>query len=625
MVGAVWDLECDGFNPTKIHCISVQTPAGLKSTANYGNMRKFFNNADVLIGHNIARFDVPIVERLLGIKVKARIVDTLALSWYLEPDRVRHGLGDYGEEFGIPKPVVTDWDGLTTAEYIHRCEEDVKINTMLWEKQWKQLLRLYGSEEEAWRLIDYLSFKMDCAREQEARKWKLDIPRATKVLGELTTTRENKVVELASVMPKVPVISKRTRPAKPFKQDGSWSVTGTNWFNLLLENNLENDFDGVVEVVTGYKEPNPGSVPQLKAWLDSFGWIPETFEFKRNKETGDVRKIPQINIKNSGGMICPSIHKLFDVEPKLKVLEGLSILTHRISILNGFLENVDEDGYIQARIQGLTNTLRFKHQVVVNLPGVDKPYGIDIRGCLIAPEGYELLGSDMCSLEDRTKQHYMWKFDPDYVKEMMTPDFDPHVDLAVFAKAMKPNDAHDFKNATPEFKLKPLYKALGALRKTYKQVNYSCVYGAGGATVGRSAGVSTNKGEKLVAAYWERNWSVKAIAEDCTVKQCNGRKWLYNPVSRLWYSLRYEKDRFSTLNQGTGVYCFDEWVRQVRSKGLPIIGQMHDEIIGLVRKGIRERAISVCKWAVGEVNKVLKLSRELDVDVQFGNSYAEIH
>jgi DNA polymerase I-like protein with 3'-5' exonuclease and polymerase domains len=183
----------------------------------------------------------------------------------------------------------------------------------------------------------------------------------------------------------------------------------------------------------------------------------------------------------------------------------------------------------------------------------------------------------------------------------------------------------DEMKALPPAQQKALYKRIAASRKVYKQVNYSCVYGAGGATVGRSAGVSTSKGEKLVAAYWERNWSVKAIAEDCTVKRCNGMKWLYNPVSGFWYSLRHEKDRFSTLNQGTGVYCFDMWVKKVKSKGLPIIGQMHDEIIGLVKKGVRERATSVCKWAVGEINKELKLNRELDVDVQFGSSYAEIH
>ena len=442
----VFDVEANGLHPSKLHCLSVEEVGGnMKSTTSYNNMRKFFLKAKVLIGHNITRWDVVHVERLLGITISAKIVDTLALSWYLEPDRPKHGLESYGEDFGIPKPPVYDWEDEHISVYLERCEEDVKINSTLWKRQWRQLLKLYGSEDAVWKFLDYIAFKMDCAREQERNKWKLDTERASNVLDKLVGIREDKVTELASVMPKVPIKSKKERPKKPFKQCGNHSAVGERWFNLLKENNLAEDFEGVVEVVTGYKEPNPGSVPQLKAWLDSFGWIPETFEYKRNKETGDVRKIPQIGIKNSGGMICSSIHRLFDVEPKLKVLEGLSILTHRISILKGFLENVDEGGYVKAEIQGLTNTLRFKHKICVNLPGVDKPYGEDIRGCLIAPDGHELLGSDMASLEDRTKQGFMKSYDPDYVDEMAAPDFDPHTGLAVFAGALTQAEEEFFK------------------------------------------------------------------------------------------------------------------------------------------------------------------------------------
>lgn len=170
-----------------------------------------------------------------------------------------------------------------------------------------------------------------------------------------------------------------------------------------------------------------------------------------------------------------------------------------------------------------------------------------------------------------------------------------------------------------------LIKKIGAARKKGKATNYSATYGAGAATIARAAGVSLREGEKLHKAYWKLNWSIPASAEKVTTKTCNRRRWLLNPVSGLWYSLRHTKDIWSTLNQGTGVYCFDMWVKHVRSKKLPIIGQMHDEIIGLVRKGLRERATAVCKWAVGEVNKELKLNRELDVDIQFGDSYSDIH
>lgn len=441
---AVFDIECDGFNPTKIHCVAMQVGGKLYDETDYDRERSFFQKADVLIGHNICRFDIPHTERILGISIKAKLVDTLALSWYLYPKRVKHGLADWGEEFGVPKPVVEDWDNLPVEVYVHRCREDVKINQKLWEKIWKDLLKLYGDAAKAWRLIDYLTFKMDCAREQEASRWLLDVEKCTTTRDRLVVLQEEKVKELALVMPKVPVYGKVAKPKKLYKLNKELSELGKKWFAALERLGLPANTEGVVEEVVGWKEPNPGSHTQVKDWLYSLGWEPRTFEFKRDKATGDVRQIPQVNLKHGAG-VCPSIKRLFLMAPGLEVLEGLSVLTHRIGVLNGFLANVDGDGYVQAKITGLTNTLRFKHGVVVNLPGIDKPYGADIRGCLVCPEGYELAGSDMKALEDRTKQHYMWPHDPEYVKEMITPDFDPHLGLAEFAGVLTSDEVKFYK------------------------------------------------------------------------------------------------------------------------------------------------------------------------------------
>jgi len=612
---AVFDVEGDGITPTKIWCLSKMENGKLASTTSYSKMRHFLTSADILIGHNITRWDIPHLERLLNINIKAKLVDTLILSWYLEPKRMMHGLEFWGEEFGVPKPKVDDWENLTVEEYIHRCEEDVKINTQLWERFWKHLLALYGSEEEAWRLIDYLSFKMDCAREQERNRWKLDVDRCEKVLNKLSEEKEEKTKGLARAMPSVPQKAVKSPPKKPYKKDGSLSVTGCKWQEFLLENNLPSDHAEEVEYVKGYDEPNPNSTPQIKSWLFSLGWKPQTFKYDRNKETGDVRKIEQVNLPHGGG-ICSSIKQLYDKEPALELLDGLSVISHRISILKGFLSAVDEEGYVQAQVQGLTNTLRWKHRVCVNLPGVDKPYGKDIRGCLIAPDGYVLIGSDMSSLEDRTKQHYMWDFDPAYVKEMMTDDFDPHLDICVAGGLLSVDDVAHHKSGTRDHSKE---------RKLGKSANYACVYGAGGATVARSAGITQLEGDKLVEAYWKRNWAVEAVAAAQVVKTCRKQKWLYNPVSKLWYSLRHEKDRFSTLNQGTGVWCFDTWVGNVRESKLPLIGQFHDEVIGLLKEENKDRAEKALRVAIDATNKQLNLNRELDIDVQFGVNYSEIH
>ena len=179
--------------------------------------------------------------------------------------------------------------------------------------------------------------------------------------------------------------------------------------------------------------------------------------------------------------------------------------------------------------------------------------------------------------------------------------------------------------ALPEDKQKELFISLKAKRQVYKKVNYTAVYGAGAATLARAAGVDENTGRKLGEAYWKRNWSVLKIAEDQVVKKVNGQMWLYNPVSQLWYSLRYEKDRFSTLNQGTGVWCFDTWVGKHRKGGPPLVAQFHDEVILLVKKGKREKLTAFINKCQKETNDELKLNRELGCSIDFGFSYADIH
>jgi len=158
-----------------------------------------------------------------------------------------------------------------------------------------------------------------------------------------------------------------------------------------------------------------------------------------------------------------------------------------------------------------------------------------------------------------------------------------------------------------------------------KSTNYAATYGAKGPTIARSAGVPEALGEKLYEAYWVRNWSLVAIADACIVKQSRGLKWLWNPVAGLWVYLKAEKDRFSTLNQSTGTYCFDRWLYHVLETRKQLTAQFHDEGVWELKKGNREAMTKILKDAVQKVNEELKMNRELDVDVDFGQSYAEIH
>ena len=609
----VFDIETDGFNPTKIHVLSYTNEEGeIQSTFDYEEMRSFFLNADTVIGHNIVRYDIPVVERILDIKVDARIIDTLPLAWYINHSLQKHGLAQYGEMYGVPKPEISDWQNLSPEEYQYRCEEDVRINVRLWRDLDRKLSKLYPLSGNKDAFVDYMTFKMECAREQETLQWKLDVDKAEGHLKEWEELKAEKTELLADAMPRKIITAVRNRPKVMHKKDGSLSSNGEKWVALCKEQMLPITTQSLT-VKTGEERANPNSTDQVKDWLFSLGWQPRTFKYLTDKKTGDTRKLEQVR---KDAELCKSVKVLAEQEPAIKLLEGLSVLSHRIGVIKSMV-NLQVDGYVQANIAGLTNTLRFKHaKPLVNLPAVDKPYGKEIRGCLICPDGYTLCGADMTSLEDTTKRHYMKPLDPDYVEEMSKEGFDPHLDLAKHAGVITQDDID--KHNSGERSLTPL-------RKNYKVVNYSATYGVGASTLSRNTGMPTKDAKKLLEAFWSRNWSVYKVASTARTRDLFGSTWLYNPVSEFWYSLRSDKDRFSTLNQGTGVFCFDSWVSLCRRYGIKTIGQFHDEIIALVQEGEEEQTKATMEQAIENLNQKLELNVPLGVDAQFGKSYADIH
>ena len=607
----VFDVEADNLleGATKIHCLSYTTDGSDYTTLfDYDEMRELVLSQRGLIGHNIIRYDIPLLEKILDIKITARLFDTLPMSWVLNYSRARHDLDSFGQDFGIPKPQITDWSSLPQEEYAHRCTEDVKISWQLWCNLLSRFVLIYKDKTELDRFFRYLQFKMDCAREAEQQGWKLDVQKAENCMQKLTDLQDQKVQELTDVMPLRKVMSIKTKPKLCYKKDGSVSSNGRRWYKLLEDNGMPINFDGEISVVKRVETANPSSPEQVKNWLISIGWEPCTFK------DGSNGPVPQV-LKD--GELTESVKLLIDDNPSVAVLDGFTINKHRLLIFKAFLD-CQRDGYVKAEIAGLTNTLRFKHsKPLVNLPGVDKPWGKEIRGCLIAPDGYLLCGADMTSLEDTTKRHYMNPYDPDYVAEMSQDGFDPHLDLAKHAGAVTQLDIDEYnKGNKPELK---------KMRKNYKVVNYSATYGAGALKMSKTTGLSIPEAQKIIDAYWERNWAVKAFAESQPIRKINKEMWVQNPVSKFWHSLRFEKDAFSTINQSTGAYCFDRWVALYRSHRSNIVGQFHDESINVVKKGDKNEHTNALQWAIEKLNEQLKLNVDLGIDIQYGQNYAEVH
>ena len=557
MVYTIFDLESDGLrgDVSVIHCLSYQKISSTGEVISKGTYKhptrervnNLFSESEYIVGHNIIRYDIPVLQDMLAITRPGNMIDTLALSWYTWPNRLRHGLEVWGDDLGVPKPEIIDWRNLSMEEYVHRCETDVEINRRMFVQTLNYLMILYnGDESKVHNCMNYLSYKIECAQEQEEETNKLLINRnlVEACLVELYAERNIRVENLREAMPLKIEFVNRTKPDKLYKKDGSISVTGHKWYELLSEKNLPEDYEGDVLVEKSREQGNPASKVQLKDWLYSLGWVPQTFEHRKNA-VGEVKAVPQIY---DGTEVCRSVKVLYESEPALESLNLLSLVNHRISVFKGFLNTMNDDNKAAATVAGFTNTLRFKHsKPIVNLPKPGKYFGQQIRASIISSPGLLLCGADMSALEDTTKQHYMYYYDPEYVTQMRVPGFDPHVDIAVLAGILTEEQAEEHKNGTVDH---------SAARSKAKTVNFAGIYGAGAPKIAQSTGMSLIDAQKLHKTYWERNKAVKLVAKNAKHKtvKFNGQEqmWLLNPISGFWYSLRTEKDKFSTLNQGTG-------------------------------------------------------------------------
>jgi len=145
----VLDSESDGlaYECSKLHVLSyTHNGKEYHSTGDYDRMGELLTQKDTkFVAHNAVRHDMVVFHRILGIPLDySKWIDTLALSWFLHPERNKHGLGSWAEEMGGSKPEVEDWEGLTYDQYKHRCEEDCKVNWKLWVKFKKRLDEIYG-------------------------------------------------------------------------------------------------------------------------------------------------------------------------------------------------------------------------------------------------------------------------------------------------------------------------------------------------------------------------------------------------------------------------------------------------------------------------------------------------
>lgn len=420
MTKVIFDIETDGLlyetknlwciglkvndNPAQVYtCRSIKGSSG---TIEEG--LEILKNADVLIGHNTIKFDIPAIKKLTGVDLwEGREVegnyDTLIASKLRYPNLIiidsnsrklgklkgSHSLKAWGIRLKNSKDEHEDWSKLS-LDMLKYCKQDVEVTYDLY----KRLSRDNVITDEAMRIEQ--EFAKVISR-QEAYGWLFDIKKAQELHVELLEEKEKATKELYEVFKPLPTWTPQNELKQTHKKDGE----PTQVYLKQLEKGCHYNDD----MEWGYYkdvEFNPGSPIQRVRFIEHyFGEQKWELNDKGNPKTGEE-----------------DLLRLFKdnpiAQPLVKYLNVTKLLGQLAEGNNAWLKQVKDNGRIHGSVDTLGAVSRrctHRYPNVAQVPSGRAYKGHECRQLFRVPEGKKLVGCDADGLELRTLSHYMAVYD----------------------------------------------------------------------------------------------------------------------------------------------------------------------------------------------------------------------
>lgn len=567
---------------------------------------QYLQSCDVLIGHNICGYDVPLIQKLYGVEIDIKKCrDTLVMSKLFFTDKLSHSLESYGKKFKRYKPEHKDWSTFS-KEMLHRCTEDVEINCILYEYLLEKEIKKWD-----WSSALFLEqyFEYDQAI-QELSGVSVDVELAHQVIEKI----DKEVEELDRVLHESipPRVIDKKPVNRPFLKNGDYSAMSCDWFCEMDDRTIltvEGPFSRI-----SYEPINLNSYDQVKKYLLSVGWVPTTWNYKKDDKGFFEKDAKGKKIKTSPKLTEDSFDSIKDGTGQLVARRNV-IVHRRRTISNykdpenkGILSFIRDDGRVPAK--GFLNsaiTGRTKHtEAVCNIPKAKKkiPYGIEMRSIFcVNEEGYSMLGADLDQIEARITAHYASIFDGgDYWRIIQeTGDIHQH-------------------NAD----------MLGVERDpTAKAFQYAVFYGARAPKVASIVGCSVKKAQDYLDIFWSGTRGVYDLIQALEdyfdkygfIKGLDGRK----------LKVRAKYKLLNTLIQSAAAIVFKKWGnvanRRLKAAGLDCVQIIayHDEYEYRCKDDDIGEAMKIIKEAATDAGKILKLYTPITVDVKCGKNWAEVH
>lgn len=636
-----------------------------------------------VVFHNGLGYDIFVMLNLIGIEFTVgkdtlcgqdvQFVDTYYLSMFLNPDRAGHSVEYFGDVLGLEK---IDWrqeaidlgviDKLSPkgAEFMQYhpqmdvyCDRDVDVTIMIFkylQKEWKEVYRKPFSIIDAYKCGQKAFYLMSC---QELTGWKFDVEKANKLSIRIEQMMEEIRLEVEPQLPprqlKKGEQKQYTMPAKPFKNDGSYSTMWKRFVEKHAGKEVSDQWEfygKLYDVVAGQMldvtlPMEMANQEQMKSWFLDSGWKPTLFNYQKDSNGKPVRdsrgKLIQTSPKiQEAQKICPNLLKM-EGEIVQKVVKWLS-LRNRQSVLQGWLGNprLQMDGRIGAGRTGIASTHRQKHKVVVNVPKASEKVllGKEFRELWTSDDGFKIAAGDAAALEGRVQGHYTWKHDGGITaKELL--DGDPH---SKTAKSVYPEELKDFDITAPDFdKEHPIFKPY---RDRSKNIFYAGLYGAGDAKIASTAGLAESRGKEIAEKFWAANEGTKKL-KDALEKywQNSGRSKYLPAIDGRILCTRKKSALLNTIFQSCGgiamdyACCFlDVWLGGLKwkdrkpyylYKGYIVrrIGYVHDEVEFECEEPIAAEVAQMIEKAIEKAGSYLKLNVALAGEGKVGDNWKEVH
>ena len=584
----IFDLETNGFlsDATKIHSIVIKD-IDTKQVFSYhgdkiGRGLYILSGASLLVGHNILKFDLPVIEKLYPeYKIEGEVFDTLLVSRLIWTNRKeldfqlkelplnlagRHSLESWGYRLGLRKgdyAKENDFSVWTPAMQTY-CERDVEVTY-----EFFKLIEKQNYSTEAIKLEHDFA---RCIYLQEAHGFHFDVASAKKLYASLANRRLELEKSLVSTFP-------------------NWKkYIGT--FTPKRDNKTLGYKKGVP--IKRYKELtfNPNSRDHISDRLMNKGWKPREF-------TPDGK--PKVDESVLSKLIYP----------EAKLLAEHFLIQKRIGQLaegnNAWLK-LQRDGIIYGSvITNGANTGRCTHQKpnVAQTPSVGVPYGKECRSLFTVPNGFQLIGCDASGLELRCLAHYIGAFDE-----------------GSFTKQLLHGDIHTYNQ-----------KQIGLpTRDLAKRVIYGCIYGIGDTRLGAVVGKSSQEGKRIKAKLFEALPALKQLRDNVIIATRN-KKYLLGLDKRKLIP-RSEHSSLNLLIQSCGaliikmatVILHKKLEEKKYDKNIcTMVAHVHDELQLQCKSDYADEVGKIAVQSIKDAGTYFNLRCPLDAEYKIGNNWASTH